>query len=95
MRVNPNSELVGVTRTPRQTGAGDPRLGADQLSLTNAERLTHALEQTPATRAEKVTQAQSMIEDVTYPPPELIRKIAALFAMNVDAAREPDRGTSD
>ena len=70
MRVNPNSELVGLTRTISQTGAGDPRLGADQLSLTTTETLNRAWERTLATRVEKVAQAKSLIADVTYPPPE-------------------------
>jgi hypothetical protein len=95
MRVNPNSELVSVTRTPSQIVAGDPRLGADQLSITTAQRLAQALEQTPATRAGKVAQAQTLVKDTNYPPPELIRKIAALFAMNVDAGKGPDQGTTD
>ena len=85
MRVNPNSDLGGVTRVPIQTGAGNPRLGADKASFTTAESLTSALDQTPATRGEKVAQAQSLVEDYTYPPPVLIRKIAARLAMNIDA----------
>jgi len=95
MRVNPNSELVGLTRTTNQTGAGDPRLGADQLSLTTTETLNRAWEQTLATRVEKVAQAKSLIADTTYPPPELIRKISALLAMNLDAAMGPHQGTTD
>ena len=95
MRVNPNSELVGLTRTTSQTGAGEPRLGADQLSLTTTETLNRAWEQTPATRVEKVAQAKSLVADITYPPPELIRKISALLAMNLDAAMGPEQRTTD
>jgi hypothetical protein len=95
MRVNPNSDLGGVTRVPIQTGAGDPRLGADKQSFTTADSLTSALEQTPASRGEKVAQAQNLVDDYTYPPPVLIRKIAALLAMNIDAGKGSDQATSD
>ena len=95
MRVNPNSELGPVTRTASPTGTGDPRLGADRLSLTTAAGLNRALEQTPAVRAEKVAQARSLIEDAPYPPPELIRKIAALLAMHSEAIKGESQAPSD
>ena len=95
MKVNPNSELVGVTRTPSQTEAGDPRLGADKLSLTAAETLNRAWEQTPATRSEKVAQAKSLVDDTTYPPPELIRRIAVLLALKLDPEKGLDQGMTD
>jgi len=91
MRVNSNSDLGGVTRVPFQTGAGDPRLGADKQSFTTAESLTSALEQTPASRGEKVAQARNLVDDYTYPPPELIRRISVLLAMNIDAGTGADQ----
>jgi hypothetical protein len=94
MRVNPNSDLGGVTRVPIQTGSGDPRLGVDKLSFTTAEGLTRALEQTPASRGEKVAEAKNLVDDYTYPPPELIRRIAALLALNVDTGTGSDQATS-
>ena len=47
MRVNPNSELVSVTRTSSQTEGRDPRLGADQLSFTASETLNRAFAALP------------------------------------------------
>ena len=94
MRVNPNSDLGGVTRVPIQTGAGDPRLGADKQSFTTAESLTRALEQTPATRGEKVAQARNLVDDYTYPPPELIRRISALIARQHNAQTGPEQATA-
>jgi hypothetical protein len=87
MRVNPNSDLGGVTRMPIQTGAGDPRLGADQQSFTTTESLTRTLAQTPESRSERVEQAKNLVDDSTYPPPELIRRIAVLLAMDIDAGK--------
>ena len=91
MRVNPNSDLVSVARITSQTGAQEPRLGADKLSFTSAETLNRALEQTPVTRTEKVAQAKSLVEDVTYPPPELIRRLAVLLSVSLDAKMGPDK----
>ena len=95
MRVNPNSDLVGITRTSTQVRAGDPQLGADKLSITTVDTLNRALEQTPATRAEKVAEAMTLVADTTYPPTVLIRKISALLAIKMAADSGPDQATSD
>ena len=83
MRVNPNSEPLGVTRVPSPVVARDTRLEADQQSFASAETLSRALEQTPAVRTDKVAQAQKLVTDPAYPPLELIKKIAALIAPDV------------
>ena len=95
MRVNPNSEQLnteplGATRVSGGTGARETGLGTDQLSFATVEGLNRALEQTPATRADKVARAKSLVADSTYPPPELIQKISALIAPLVDAHAWPD-----
>ena len=85
MRVNPNSEPSGVTGIPGRTAARNQRLGQDKLSVTTAEKLNNALELTPAVRTDKVNEAKSLVQDVSYPPPELIRKISALFVGQINA----------
>ena len=95
MRVNPKGDLVGITGTPSQTGSGNPRLGADKLSITTIDTLNRALEQTPAARADKVAQARRLVADAAYPPTVLIRKISALFAIKWDADGGLDQGTTD
>ena len=75
--------------------ARNPRLEADMLSLATSETLSRALEQTPATRAEKVAQARSLVEDVTYPPLELIKRISALIAPHLRAQDGPNQESSD
>lgn len=98
MRINPNSEPLGVTITPAQTEARVPRLEADKLSLDTSEKLNRALtflEQAPAMRAEKVAQAKRLIADISYPPPELIHRISALIALGVEEQTGPAKGTSD
>jgi hypothetical protein len=95
MRVNPNSEPLnteplGATRAPSRTGARETGLGTDQLSFATVKGLNRALEQTPAARADKVAQAESLIADSTYPPPELIQKISALIAPLIDVQSGAD-----
>jgi hypothetical protein len=95
MRVNPNSEPLspeplGTARTPSQLGTRETGIGTDQLSFTTAEVLNRALEQTPATRDEKVMQARNLVADATYPPPELIRKISALIAPRISSQQGSD-----
>lgn len=95
MRVNPNSEPLGVTRIPGQTGAREVRLGVDKLSLTTAEALNRALEQTPASRPDKVALAKNLLAQTSYPPVELIRKIAALIASDFVTPKWTDQGSAD
>jgi len=84
MRVNPNSEASAVSATPGRTAAPAPRLGQDQLALTATESLNQSLGQTPEVRPDKVAEAKALIEDGTYPPAVIIRKISALLAINLD-----------
>ena len=89
MRVNPNSEPLGVTRVPSPVVARDTRLEADQQSFANAETLSRALDATPPVRTEKVAQALELIKKETYPPLELIRRISALISPNIKAPDQP------
>ena len=84
MRVNLNSEASAVTATPGTTAAPEPRLGQDKVALTATESLNRSLEQTPEVRAEKVAEAKALIQDGSYPPEVIIRKISALLAIEID-----------
>lgn len=84
-----------MTRTPSPVVALTPRLEADQQSFASAETLSRALEQTPAVRNAKVAQARVLIEDPTYPPLELIKRISNLIAPNVRALASTNPETGD
>ena len=84
MRVNSNSEASAVSATPGRTTAPEPRLGQDKLAFTTTESLNRSFEQTPEVRPEKVAEAKALIQDGSYPPAVMIRKISALLAIKLD-----------
>jgi hypothetical protein len=84
MRVNPNSEASVVLAKSDRTAVPEPRLGQDNLSLTTTESLNRSLEQTPEVRADKVAEAKTLIQDGSYPPAVIIRKLSALLAIKID-----------
>jgi hypothetical protein len=53
--------------------------------VTATDSLNRSLEQTPPVRADKVAEAKALIEDGTYPPAVIIRKISALLAIKIDS----------
>ena len=93
MRVNPNSETPEVSGAATQPTRRPARLEQDQLTVTSSEKLSQALEATPAVRAEAVAQARALVRDTSYPPQELINKLAALLAVHLsttEPAASPD-----
>jgi hypothetical protein len=59
-------------------------LGQDRIALEGSSRLDQAFAQTPEVRQEAVTRAQALIQDESYPPDAIIRKISALLAIEMD-----------
>jgi hypothetical protein len=55
----------------------------DDVALENSRALTQALHQTPASRAEIVRRATELVGEPHYPPPETIRKISHLLAIQM------------
>ena len=90
MRVNPNSETSAVSAPPGRIASPEPRLGQDQLAATATESLNRSLQQTPEVRADKVAEAKALIQDGSYPPAVIIRKISALLAIKLDSQNNPD-----
>ena len=92
MRVNPNIEASGAGGTPRETAVQQPRLGQDELTLSSAGALARALEQAPEARAEKVERARTLMQDKSYPPQVLIRKLAELLATRLAVGARAQAG---
>jgi anti-sigma28 factor (negative regulator of flagellin synthesis) len=90
MRVNSNSEASAVSATPGRTTAPEPHLGQDKLAFTKTESLNRSLVQTPEVRADKVAEAKALIQDGSYPPAVIIRKISALLAIKLDSQNNGD-----
>jgi hypothetical protein len=90
MRVNLNSEASAVPATRGTTVAPEPRLGQDRVALAATESLNRSLEQTPEVRAERVAEAKALIQDGSYPPEVIIRKISALLAIKIEPQNNAD-----
>lgn len=55
----------------------------EDVALENSRALTQALHQTPESRADKVRRASELVGQPDYPPPETIRKISHLLAIQI------------
>ena len=55
----------------------------DEVAFENARALTSALHDTAAVRDEVVRRATGLVGDVNYPPPETIRMISNLLAIQM------------
>ncbi len=84
MRVNPNSELLSATEIPARSLAPAPGLGRDQLTLGSTDDLNRALQQTPLARPDEVARATGLVQDVSYPPMEVIHNISGLLALHLN-----------
>lgn len=65
-------DRVGLRRQPAP---------ADQVNFSATEAVDKALSATPDVRAEEVERARQLIGDPSYPPPETIRKLSELLAV--------------
>lgn len=85
MEINPNRfveaafPLVGTAKS-KGTGPAGPA-----ASFEGSNELNAALAAEPDVRAEAVTRAQNLIAQSSYPPPEVIKRIASLLAANIAA----------
>ena len=86
MEINFHLGNLGAIRPPqavaRPTGQ-EPSSVRDDVALENSRALTQALQQTPATRADVVRRATELIGEPNYPPPETLRKISHLLAIQM------------
>lgn len=55
----------------------------DEVAFENSRALTTALQNTPESRDDVVRRATELVGDVNYPPPETIRMISNLLAIQM------------
>ncbi len=85
MEVKLDTNVDPVSHRPASPSKGRPiEVAADSVQFDQTRDLDDALRTTTDVRPDEVQRAQQLIGDVTYPPPETIRRIAALLAMNLD-----------
>ena len=82
-----NCDRVGLAASvrtmPKETPKPTPTV-YDQMAIENARALTRALGETPEIRDEIVRRATELVGEPSYPPPDTIRKISHLLAIQMD-----------
>ena len=76
-------EPVGKTYGSQPVHRAANSTPQDEVAFENARALTSALQDTPAVRQEIVRRASELVGDVNYPPPETIRMISHLLAIQM------------
>jgi len=85
MEINPNRNLNPLNPASGQT---KPRGGArvdGSASFEQSASLDSALAATPDSRADVIARAEKLVSSPSYPPPEVIQRIANLLASNLIA----------
>lgn len=87
MEINPNRNVesalpVGTTPKTRIQAAG-----ASDISFAGSDSLNAALASLPDVRSEVVSRAEDLVESASYPPREVINRIANLLAANLIAEK--------
>jgi hypothetical protein len=79
-----NLDTVGVAAPVRNAPKEMPTSAAyEEVALENSRALTVALHETPEIRADIVRRATELVGEPSYPPPETIRKISHLLAIQL------------
>jgi hypothetical protein len=66
-------------------GSRAARAAEDEVAFENSRALTTALQNTPESRDDVVRRATELVGDVNYPPPETIRMISHLLAIQINS----------
>jgi hypothetical protein len=61
------------------------KVAQEEVAFENARALTRALHDTPSVREDLVRRATELVGDVNYPPPETIRMISHLLAIQMES----------
>ena len=64
-------------------GGRATRATEEEVAFENSRALTTALHNTPESRADVVRRATELVGNVNYPPPETIRMISHLLAIQI------------
>lgn len=80
-----NVDATGAARPCRcdNHAARDTQAAQDEVALENTRALKTALKNTPESRDDVVRRATELVGDVNYPPPETIRMISNLLAIQM------------
>jgi hypothetical protein len=89
MEISPKTNVDPVVRTtPGQTPVRESRAAREAVSFAGTEALNSALAGVPEVRLQVVERAKELANDASYPPPEIIKRIANLLAMDSEPEAE-------
>lgn len=90
-----NVDVTGAARSCRcdHGAAQNTQAAQDEVALENTRALKTALKNTPESRDDVVRRATELVGDVNYPPPETIRMISNLLAIQMQV-QEQDSSSS-
>jgi hypothetical protein len=86
MQIDPKTTptAVGWVDTSHPV-ARKARVESDYVSFGSTEALEQDYQQVPRVRVEAVSRARELVAQATYPPPETLKRIANLLAMQLPA----------
>jgi hypothetical protein len=83
MEIKPNYQAASVDPTQAGRPAAKPAKSDDQsVDFSGSQRLEENLRNLPDVRPEVVQRGRELVSDSNYPPPEGIRRISQLLAIN-------------
>ena len=87
MEINFHLRSLDASGTSHVTrpGGRETKVAQDEVAFENSRALTTALQNTPEAREEIVRRAIELVGDAQYPPPETIRMISHLLAIQMDS----------
>lgn len=85
MEINPNRSVNPVTPAgaPAKAQAVTPAPAESDASFEQSTYLRSALDAAPDARAEVIIRAENLVASSSYPPAEVIKRIANLLAANL------------
>jgi hypothetical protein len=84
MQVDPKFTTGAVTWVnTSQPVARKSRVDSEHVNFSSADALNDDYRKVPEVRVDAVSKAKELVAQATYPPPETIKKIANLLAMQL------------
>lgn len=90
--INSTSNSDHTARTgavpPKPTAPRSIAPGRDKFSTAQAQQLREALARQPEIRPEVVARGKALAADPSYPPPEVLLKVASLILRSPDPSED-------
>jgi hypothetical protein len=89
MHINPNNFVGQIARTDVKPQTPlESKAVLDRADFNRAANLNRSLQELPDVRLEEVERAKKLVQDVNYPPPYAMLRLARLLAIHLDSDSE-------